>query len=68
MDEMSFRMRWRGGEDKRRIIEENLRKWKQHLDDHALESPKEHVEKVAREWKEGNQTEYASLGVGILRQ
>ena len=57
-------MKWTGGEDERRTIEENLRKWKQHLDHHARESPREHVEKVAREWKGGNQTEYASLGSG----
>lgn len=64
LDEKLFRMKWTGGEDEWRTIEGNLKKWKQHMDDHGRESPREHVEKVAREWKGGNQTEYASLGCG----
>jgi hypothetical protein len=67
LDEMLFCMKWTGGEDERRTIGENLRKWKQHLDDHACKPPREHVEKVAREWKEGIRPSMPTWGVGILR-
>jgi hypothetical protein len=59
-------MKWTGGEDERRTIEENLKKWKQHLDDHAHEAPREHVEVVSREWKEGRPS-MPAWGVRILR-
>jgi hypothetical protein len=57
-------------EDERRTIEENLRKWKQHLDDHAREPPREHVEKVAREWMEGIRPSMPAwrVGIGVNRQ
>ena len=41
-------MKWTGGEDERRTIEENLRKWKQHLEDHTCKSPREHLEKAGK--------------------
>jgi hypothetical protein len=53
LDEILFRMRWSGGEADRRPIEKNLMKWKQHLDDHAREPPREHAEKVVRQWNDG---------------
>jgi hypothetical protein len=67
LDEMLFCMKWTGGEDKRRTIGENLREWKQHLDDHARESPREHVKKVAWEWTEGSRPSMPAWEVEILQ-